>query len=34
MRYHIQPVLKELGIPKRVSSHTFQRTYTSLLTAP
>lgn len=33
MRYHIQPVVKELGILKRVSWHTFRRTYTSLLTS-
>jgi integrase len=33
MRYHIQPVVKELGIIKRVSWHTFRRTYTSLLTS-
>jgi len=33
MRYHIQPVVKELGIQKRVSWHTFRRTYTSLLTS-
>lgn len=33
MRYHIQPVVKVLGIEKRVSWHTFRRTYTSLLTA-
>ena len=33
MRYHIQPVVKKLGINKRVSWHTFRRTYTSLLTA-
>jgi len=33
MRYHIQSVVKELGILKRVSWHTFRRTYTSLLTA-
>jgi integrase len=32
MRYHIQPVVKELGILKRVSWHTFRRIYTSLLT--
>ena len=32
MRYHIQPVVKRLGIEKRVSWHTFRRTYTSLLT--
>ena len=33
MRYHIQPVVKRLGINKRVSWHTFRRTYTSLLHA-
>jgi integrase len=33
MRYHIQPVIKKLGIMKRVSWHTFRRTYTSLLTS-
>jgi integrase len=33
MRYHIQPVVKALGINKRVSWHTFRRTYTSLLQA-
>jgi integrase len=32
MRYHIQPVIKRLGINKRVGWHTFRRTYTSLLT--
>jgi site-specific recombinase XerD len=32
MRYHIQPVIKRLGLYKRVSWHTFRRTYTSLLT--
>ena len=31
MRYHIQPVVKRLGITKRVNWHTFRRTYTSLL---
>jgi integrase len=31
MRYHIQPIVKALGINKRVSWHTFRRTYTSLL---
>lgn len=31
MRYHIQPVIKRLGIAKRVSWHTFRRTYTTLL---
>jgi len=33
MRYHIEPVIHELGIKKRVSWHTFRRTYTSLLHA-
>jgi integrase len=33
MRYHIQPVVKRLGIKKRVTWHTFRRTYTSLLHA-
>jgi integrase len=33
MRYHVQPVIKRLGINKRVSWHTFRRTYTSLLHA-
>lgn len=33
MRYHIQPVIKRLGISKRVSWHTFRRTYTTLLQA-
>jgi hypothetical protein len=33
MRYHIQPVVKELGIRKRVSWHTFRCTYASLLTS-
>ena len=33
MRYHIEPVVRELGIEKRVSWHTFRRTYTSLLQA-
>ena len=33
MRYHIQPVIKELGINKRVTWHTFRRTYTTLLHA-
>ena len=33
MRYHIQPVVKALGMMKRVSWHTFRRTYTSLLTS-
>jgi hypothetical protein len=26
MRYYIQPVVKKLGIQKRVSWHTFRRT--------
>lgn len=33
MRYHIQPVVRSLGIDKRVSWHTFRRTYSSLLKA-
>ncbi|MHB1938595.1 MAG: tyrosine-type recombinase/integrase [Acidobacteriaceae bacterium] len=33
MRYHIQPVVKALGINKRVSWHTFRRTYSTLLKA-
>jgi hypothetical protein len=28
MRYYIQPVVKRLGIKKRVTWHTFRRTYT------
>jgi integrase len=31
MRYHIQPVVERLGITKRVSWHTFRRTYSTLL---
>jgi integrase len=33
MRYHIQPVVRKLGIDKRVAWHTFRRTYTTLLHA-
>lgn len=33
MRYYIQPVVKRLGINKRVTWHTFRRTYTTLLHA-
>jgi len=33
MRYHIHPVVRELGINKRVSWHTFRRTFSSLLKA-
>jgi integrase len=33
MRYHIQPVVKRLGITKRVNWHTFRRTYSTLLHA-
>lgn len=33
MRYHIQPVVQELGIQKRISWHTFRRTYSTLLHA-
>ena len=31
MRYHIQPVVRQLGITKRVSWHTFRHTFSSLL---
>ncbi len=33
MQYHIQPLVKRLGIKRRVSWHTFRHTFTSLLTA-
>lgn len=33
MQYHIQPLVKRLGIQKRVSWHTFRHTFTTLLTA-
>jgi integrase len=33
MRYHIQPVVRRLGINKRVTWHTFRRTYSTLLQA-
>ena len=33
MRYYIQPVVKRLGIKKRMTWHTFRRTYTTLLHA-
>ena len=33
MRYHIQPAVRQLGIAKRVSWHTFRHTYSSLLRA-
>lgn len=33
MQYHIQPLVKRLGINKRVGWHTFRRTFTTLLTA-
>lgn len=33
MQYHIQPLIKRLGIDKRVAWHTFRHTFTSLLTA-
>jgi len=33
MRYHIQPVVERLGINKRVSWHTFRRTFATLLKA-
>jgi hypothetical protein len=31
MSYHIQPFVKKQGITKRISWHTFRRTYTTLL---
>ena len=33
MRFHIQPVVRRLGITKRVSWHTFRRTFATLLKA-
>ena len=33
MQYHIQPLVKRLGITQRVSWQTFRSTFTSLLTA-
>jgi integrase len=33
LHYYIQPVVKRLGINKRVTWHTFRRTYTTLLHA-
>lgn len=33
MQYHIQPLVKRLGIAKAVSWHTFRRSFTTLLTA-
>jgi integrase len=33
MRYHIEPVVRNLGIQKRVGWHTFRRTYATLLKA-
>jgi len=33
LRYYIQPAVKRLGIKKRVTWHTFRRTYTTLLHA-
>lgn len=33
MRYHIEPVVRHLGIQKRVGWHTFRRTYATLLKA-
>ncbi len=33
MRHHIQLVVKKLKIDKRVSWHTFRRTYSTLLKA-
>jgi integrase len=31
MRYHIQPIAKELGIKKRIGWHTFRHTFSTLL---
>ena len=33
MRHHIQPVVKRLGTSKRISWHTFRRTFAMLLKA-
>ena len=33
MRYHIEPVVRNLGIKKRVGWHTFRRTFATLLKA-
>ena len=33
MRYHIEPIVRKLGIKKRVGWHTFRRTYATLLKA-
>ena len=33
MRYHIEPVVRHLGIQKRVGWHTFRRTFATLLKA-
>lgn len=33
MRYHFEPVVRDLGIQKRVGWHTFRRTYATLLKA-
>lgn len=33
MQYHIQPLVKRLGISKSVSWHRFRRSFTTLLTA-
>jgi len=31
MNYHIQPIVRKLGITKRIGWHTFRRTYSSIL---
>ena len=33
MRHHIQPLAKQLGIPKQIGWHTFRRTFATLLKA-
>jgi site-specific recombinase XerD len=33
MRDHIQPTARKLGIPKKISWHTFRHTFSSVLKA-